>query len=111
MTIESQIKLGGVIPVGPKREVKPGKTFSHSIGDTLWGLSTKYNVKESDVIVVTTEQRGLAVDSADHRRGKNELRSLHSDTLRGDEINKAQVGTPLRFAPGLIRVFTYKPNR
>ena len=110
MTIESQVKLWGAVPLGKKHDVGSATSFEYKFGRLTWSIADRYHVLNEDQIIHSTIERGLVVEP--DRSGEREPERFYGQTLSQDEINDAQIALPVHpLTPGIVRVLTWKPTK
>ena len=108
MTIETQLKIGGIIPIGKKQEAVPGESFRHRFDRIHWSVETEVYIRNPDILVVAVTEKGLVVDPDEgySRSADQEKISLRAYTK--SEINESELAVPISVAPGVVRVFSWK---
>ena len=111
MTIEIPPKLSGLIPLWKRREMNAGTTIRHGFGGSQWSMEQEYHALDEDSLADRSESRGLAVEPEDDgSRAPNAESSMQKIVYR-EGINKADIGVPLPFISGIIRVVTWRESK
>jgi hypothetical protein len=110
MTIEIQPKLFGLIPLRRKQELKPGGTIGNRFGGFQWSMRREYYALDKDNLIDRSEESGLVVDPEDGALRSPDAESSKQRILSMNDINKADIGIPLPFIPGIVRIVTWRPT-